>query len=145
MDENLNKVFEESEKKLGTKLLKINTAVKEALALTDLNIKEKSMVAPSIHHGFINTLFAERRVLSALEKLKEQKEQEYLEKYGKKDVPKFKTQMEIAKMEEMMKIDDRICEQKEIIRYLEEVCKIMSNYGFAIKNTVDLLKLEGSN
>jgi hypothetical protein len=134
-------LFTDAEVNLTKKLQKINESVKEALALTDLNIMEKALVAPSLHHGFINCLFAERAILTKLEKKKEQVKKEYLERYGQMDIPKYQIQGEIDKLDDMKKLEEAIDMQKEVIRYLEEVCKILSGFGFSIKNSVDLLKI----
>ena len=134
-------LFGEAEKCLSDRLKRYSDSVRNSLLLNDMNIHEKSLVSPAIHHGFVNCLFAEKRKLKRLEELIEEKEREYVEKFGKPDIPKFKTEQEAKMCSAVVKIKTAIEEQKEIIRYLEQICAIMSKFGFDIKNCVEMMKL----
>jgi len=134
-------LFNEAEAKLNVRLKKYSDSVRESLLLNDMNIHEKSLVAPAIHHGFVNCLFAEKRKLNQLSDLAEEKELEYIEKFGRPDIPRFKTEQEARMCSAVVRIKEAIEDQKEIIRYLETICSIMSKFGFDIKNCVEMMKL----
>jgi len=134
-------LFNEAESKLSVRLKHYSDSVRESLLLNDMNIHEKSMVSPAIHHGFVNCLFAEKRKLNQYQDLVEEKEQEYVEKFGKPDIPRFKTEQEAKMCSAVVKIKEAIEDQKEIIRYLENICAIMSKFGFDIKNCVEMMKM----
>lgn len=134
-------VFTMAEKALDARLLKYSEAAEDALRLDDMNLQEKSLVSSSLHHGFVNSLFAEKRNLSKLKKLKEQKEDEYIAKYGKPEVPRYRIADEMKTSADIVKIDKAIEIQQEIIQYLVEICSIMKSYGYSIKNAVEMSKL----
>ena len=134
-------IFNNAEKTLSPKLLKYSEAITESLKLNDMNISDKSMVAPSIHHGFINCLFSERRILTKLKEKKEEAEEIYISRYGQTGEPKYKTQNEVSKVDGIVKLEKAIKEQQEVVRYLEDICRIMSTFNFSIKNAVELMKL----
>jgi len=141
LPENVEQLFKEAETNLSKKIQKISDSVHEALTLSEFNIQEKAQVAPSLHHGFVNCLFSERNTLKKLKELKLVKEEEFISKYGKDNVPKYKTAQLIANNDEILKINMLIEEQNDAVKYLEEVCRIMSAFNFSIKNAVDLMKL----
>ena len=134
-------LFVESENHLSNKILKYNSAIKEALSLNDMNIQEKSMVASSLHHGFINCLFAERNILEELESKKDIIEEALLAKFGKENVPRYECKEMLSKNDDIKKLYLAIANQKKTILYLENVCEIVKNYSFNIKNATELLKL----
>jgi hypothetical protein len=134
-------VFTAAEAVLDKRLQKYSEAAEDALRLDDMNLQEKTLVAPSLHHGFVNALFAEKRNLKKLIDMKEQKEEDYLEKYGKPDVPRYRIADEMKTSTDIVKFDKAIEKQKEIIRYVEEICGIMKGFGYSIKNCVEMAKL----
>ena len=135
------KVFNDAEKVLDKRLLKYSEAAEDALRLDDMNLQEKSLVSSSLHHGFVNALFAEKRNLKKLKELKEQKEIEYVEKYGAPDIPRYRITDEMSKSDDILKLDKAIEKQKEIISYLEEICNIMKGFGYSVKHAVEMAKL----
>lgn len=137
----LQELFLEAEKHLSNKILKYNVAIKEALSLNDMNIQEKAMVASSLHHGFINCLFAERNILEELESKKDIIEEALLAKFGKENIPRYESKELLSKNEDIKKLYLAISNQKKIIMYLENVCDIVKTYSFNIKNATELLKL----
>lgn len=134
-------LFQEAEDKLHKKFKRYSESIKRSLSLNDMNIREKSLIAPTIHHGYINCLFAEQSYLRKLERALDLKRVEYKEKYGVTDVPRYKAE-DVIKNEKVIRVlNDNISLQKEIIKYLEDVCKVLSTFGFSVKNSVELMKL----
>jgi len=50
-------------------------------------------------------------------------------------------QQECLDSELIKRIDELIAEQKEMVNWMHEQCKIMSNFNFAVKNSVDMMKM----
>lgn len=139
--ESAQEMFRQAETNLDARIFKYSKSVEDSLRLNDFNLQEKAQVAPSLHHGYINCLYAERRNLEKLKRLREQTEEEFVAKYGKPDVPRYAIEAQISKSEDIVKLDNAIKKQKDVVQYLEEICKIMSGFNFNIKNAVEMAKL----
>lgn len=139
--DNTKELFDKALSNLDEKIQKYSKSAEEALSLNDMNLQEKAMVAPSLHHGFVNCLFSEKRNLQKLTKYRELEEKKFIEKFGNKNIPRYQTLESIKTDENIMKLDDAIEKQKELIKYLEEICRIMSNFNYNIRNAVDMAKL----
>lgn len=137
----VNDIFLQAEEHLNKKILKYNEAIKEALTLNDMNIQEKSLVASSLHHGFINCLFAEKEILEKLEDKKKTIEDTLIAKFGLQNVPKYESENTIKNKEEIKILSEAIKNQRKLIQYLTEICDIVKNYSYNIKNATELLKL----
>ncbi|MHA1483047.1 MAG: recombination mediator protein UvsY, partial [Candidatus Heimdallarchaeaceae archaeon] len=48
---------------------------------------------------------------------------------------------EVKQRKDLQKIRDTIELQKELINYLEDCCKVLSQFGYSVKNAVELMKL----
>jgi hypothetical protein len=134
-------LFEEAYNKLPDRLKKYSDAAQSDLLMNDLNLYEKALVSPAIHHGYINSLFTERRTLKQMQAKRDAAIEAYVAKYGKDDRQSFITRDKAEKSEVIKQQDRAIEDQREIIKYLEEVCKIMSSFNFSVKNAVDMQKM----
>jgi hypothetical protein len=142
LSDKTNKEMNKNRNKLSPRILKLHDAVAESLLLTEFNIQEKSLVSANIAHGWVTTLFAEESVLKKLEDKKEQLEAAYLQKYGKPDIPKYKIADEMEKNDQIKKLTIAIDEQTEVVRYLNEVVKIVKQGQWDIKNAISVMQLE---
>ena len=86
-------------------------------------------------------LFAERAYLTKLEKAFEKMVQDLQDEFGDEGKPRYLVDREIKKRKDLSKLKDNIELQKDLINYLEDACKILSNFGFSVKNSVELMKL----
>jgi competence CoiA-like predicted nuclease len=136
-----DQLFEEAEAGLPDRLKKYSDAVKESLRLNDMNIADKAMVAPSMHHGFVNCLFTEQKRMNDLKKLVEKKKEELEARYGDDKIARYKTHQMLQQDKKLVKMEEAIEEQKVVIAYLNTVLGIMSKFGFDVKNSVDLMKI----
>ena len=134
-------LFAEAYNGLSVRLQKYSESVRNALLLTDMNLSDKALVVPAIHHGFVDCLFSERRKLKTLEDYRDEKIEDHVEKYGKSGAKRYETRVMAEQSEVIKKMDKAIESQKEVIRYLEEVCRILSNFNFSVKNCVDMMKM----
>lgn len=135
-------LMNENRKHLSPKIMKLHDSITESLQLNDFNIQEKALASANIAHGWVTTLFAEQALLSKMEKKEEEFREEYLKKYGKPDIPKFRTEDEMEKSDAWKKIQNAIEDQKECVRYLNECIKIIKQQQWDIRNVTEILKLE---
>lgn len=139
-NQEFNELLTEAENEFSSKLKKYSDSVKDLLTLNDFNIQEKSMLSSVAHQGLVNCLFAERRKLKKIKKLKEEKIEQYIKNHGTNDLA-YKTKNEAYKQEEIQKLTTLEEEQNELVQYLEQTCDIVKAFGFTIKNAVELVKL----
>lgn len=129
---------------LDDKILKYHKNITMLLELNKFNIQEKALVAPGLSQSVLTSVFAEQRLLEKMEAAREKKKEELFGKLKKDNVPHFKTEMEINETATLKEFDKAIKTQKDLVRYLQESFKIVSNFGFAVKNSIDVIKLENS-
>ena len=128
--------------KLPKRLVELQNEVVQDLELNDINLHDKSMKCPGIKCKWTQIFFEEEQILKQLEEKLERDIEEYIEKHGKMGIPKFKSDAEARKSEAIQKIEKAIKQQKLVVRYLSDIVKIVNNFGYDIKNSTDILKLE---
>lgn len=127
---------------LPDKIHKLHKAMQESLALSQFNIKEKSLAVAGITQGWLTTLFAEKAVLDRLQKRKVQLENDYANTFGDKGKPRFAVKEEAKSSVDVMQVIAAIESQELVVRYLEESLKIIRTHSYNIGNAVDIIKLE---
>jgi len=127
---------------LPKRILEIQKEFVEDLKLNDFNIHEKSMECAGIKGKYLSILFEEDAYLTKLQNTEELLIEQYVEKYGARGVPKFKAENESRNDEDIAKIQKAIKNQKEVCRFIDGLYKIVSAFGFEIKNATEILKLE---
>ena len=63
IDSLTKELFEEAESGLHEKMARYSESAKRNLSLNDMNIREKALIASTLHHGYINSLYKEQRKL----------------------------------------------------------------------------------
>ena len=132
-------LFQTAEDALPEKMKVLSKSAMQLLRLSDLNIQEKSMVAPLLKQGFVNCMFAERRILTRMKDAKKKLEEEALSVNDGK--PRYQAHLEVSKGEKMQRVNEAIEAQTEVVRYVEELCKIFGGFGYDVKNSLELMKL----
>lgn len=127
---------------LPKRVIELEQELVKDLALNEVILKEKSLSVPGIRSKWNLCYNAEKSYLNKLEKLKDKLIEEYTKNHGEIGKPKFITDREAAATEQLQKLNDGINTQKEVIRFLDGVMEIMRNFGYDVKNCVDLVKLE---
>lgn len=133
-------LFRDARDGLSPRLRKYSESAQAEIILNDMNLYERSLITPAIHHGFVDCKFKERRNLERLEEGRENMINEYVEKYGKSGAKRYETKAMAENSEAIKQIDEAIKSQKEVIKYLEEICDIMSRQNFSVKNAVEMVK-----
>jgi hypothetical protein len=140
--EELALLFSKAEEELHPKMKSFSEGFRKVSSLNDMNILERSMASIAIQHGFVNSVYAEKRKLEKMEKsLEALKENILLDLNSKAGAVPYKNQIVVDQHERVKLIQDAIHVQREVIRYLEDCAKILSGFNYAIKNSVESLKL----
>ena len=126
----------------------------EDMKLTEENIHEKSMQRSGLAAKWARYSYEEERykkkMLESIEELKQTLFQKLFEK-KKEDIVNQKTiemqiKLEVEKLlkksTQYLKIKEELENQDDIIRFIMEAKQIISGFGFDIKNSIEVLKLE---
>jgi hypothetical protein len=127
---------------LPKRILDIQAEFTEDLKLNDFNIREKSLECPGIKGKYLSILFEEEAYLNKLEEAEEKLIEDYIEQHGNRGIPKFKAESEARMDKDIIKIQVAIRKQKEVVRFINELYRIVSAFGFEIKNATEILKME---
>jgi len=129
---------------INPKIEVYNKELIEDIKLSEMNIKQKSLETPALKAKWLRKFFAEQWHEKKLARAKEILTEEYIKNHGKMGVAKFRVQGEAEQSTEILAIDRELIQQRELLRYLDSVLKIMSSFGFDTKNVIDIMKLENS-
>ncbi len=126
----------------------------EDLTLNETNIHDKTMLRASLAAKWCRYEYEEKRykekITEKIDKLKNDIALEIFEKKKQAVVSKMITESMIKiETERVVKLDvryldlkDELADQDEIIRFIAEAKQIISQFGYDIKNALDVLKLE---
>lgn len=114
--------------------------------LTEFNLKEKSLLCSSIWAKWISYLFLEKenlqRILDAKTKIIKAKTNSNV----KDSILRLKSEEKISENDEKIKrLNEMYKQTQDCIDYIERSLNILSNFGFSIKNTTEVLKLQLSH
>jgi hypothetical protein len=138
----LEGLFENNKQFLTEKFIKIKDSIDHLMRIDDQNILELAKIAPYVHTNLIAVMYSEKNILIKLKKKKTLMEQEYLSKTGNSNLNKWQTEKVVNELADIKDINQKIENQEIIVSYLEDSVKVLSNFGFNIKNCVELYKLE---
>jgi hypothetical protein len=121
--------------------------VDKDLYLDETILAKESLTTPLKHNKYLKMVLRERL------KLKKLKTELYRVSLGRtnyyngNDPDPYEYVLKDREVKEYVKVDPDVVEaearvalQEEIVKYLEEVCKMFTVRGFAIKNAIDFLK-----
>lgn len=111
--------------------------------LTTVNLREKSLLLSSIRSKWLAYLYKEKENLDRIRTAK----RTILEKKTKNTVPtsvlKLKNETVVAENDEKIQKLNSLQKLTETnIEYLERCQNILADFGFYIKNTIEILKME---
>lgn len=121
-----------------------NKELNEDMKLTKMNITEKSLMVSSLRVKWLNYYFKEKE---NLQRIKTTKEKLLKSKLGNNNysnsVLKMKSEDVISNNDEQIKklnkLNDRV---KTNIDFLERALNILNDFGFTVRNCIELYKLE---
>lgn len=120
--------------------------LKQDTTLSIMNLREKSMMISSIRTKWIMYLFKERENLNRVKSKKKELLTLKLKESNSSassSMLKLKNQESLAENnEDIQKLNRLTLHCQEVIEFLEYVINVLNDFGFTVKNSVDLLKLE---
>lgn len=152
------KMFDRShvENILPERLEKYMREFEQDMKFDERNIHEKTLERSSIAAKWCRFGYEEERykkkILESIDGLKEQiaqklyekKKAEILAQTVKENMIKIEVEKIIKKSTQYLKIQEELKNQEDIIRFIMDARQIISQFGFDLKNAVDVLKLEGT-
>ena len=139
---------------LPSKLEEYMKEFEEDMKLNDGNIHEKTLLRSSIAAKWCRFGYEEERykkkILESLgelrekisQKLYEKKKTEIINQTMKDNMIKIEAEKLIKSTSQYQKISEDLKMQDEIIRFIMEAKQIISQFGFDLKNAIEILKLE---
>lgn len=125
---------------------KYYTELLEDLKLTDLNLHDKSLRYSGVRAKWLMYLSKEKENLKLIQKSKEELKNSILNKketLENKSILKQKNEsLLLVDNEQYIKLNSVIDMLKETIEFLTFSGEILKDFGYNIKNTIELIKLE---
>ena len=139
---------------LPIRLEKFMQEFEEDMKVTEVNIHDKTLLKPAIAAKWARYQYEEERykkkITESLDDLKKQIQDALFEK--KKNLIMNQTattaminievDKQLKKTSKYQEIKQQIDDQEELIRFITEARQIISQFGFDLKNSIDVLKLE---
>lgn len=138
-----NLVFEVKEISDNPDMNKYILELRDDLSLTQMNIKEKSLMVSAIRTKWLNYYFLEKDNLKRIKSKRESIIKSKLGTSANKSILPMKNTDSICQEDETIKKLDKMTERvRNNIDFLERAMNILNDFPFTIKNSIDLLKLE---
>ena len=125
----------------------LNQYIKELnddVKLSEYNLREKSMTCSSLWAKWLSYLFVEKENLQRISDTKQKILKKKMAQVKAQDsVLRMKSEEKLSENDENMKKLNLLREQTQSnIDFIERALGIFANFGFQIKNTTDVLKLQ---
>lgn len=139
---------------LPERLEKFMEEFEEDVKVTEVNIHDKTLLKPSIAAKWARYNYEEERykkkMLDELDELKQKLQEALFEKRKNSIMNQTATSAllnievdkQLKKTSKYLEIKQQLDEQDELIRFITEARQIISQFGFDLKNSIDVLKLE---
>lgn len=118
--------------------------LKDDVKLNEYNLREKSMLCSSIWAKWLSYLFLEKENLGRIAEAKKKTlAKKMLNNKSNDSILRLKSEEKIVENDEtMQKLAILSKQTQDNIDYIERALNILQNFGFQIKNTTDVLKLQ---
>lgn len=128
----------------------LNQYVKELqqdVKLNEYNLREKSLMCSSIWAKWISYLFLEKENLSRIAETKQKLLKKKMDSSKMQDsVLRMKSEDKLSENDENMKKLNAMTKlTQDNIDFIERSLNVLANFGFSIKNTTEVLKLNLSH
>ena len=139
---------------LPERLEKFMKEFEDDMKVTEINIHDKTLLKPSIAAKWARYAFEEDRykkqILEKIEELKkalqdalfEKKKAMLMNQTATTAILNIEVDKQLKKTSKYQEIKQQLDEQEELIRFIAEARQIISQFGFDLKNSIDVLKLE---
>ena len=120
-------------------------SIGKQIKVDDFNMKEVQMALPTNRHYWVGRLMFHKFELQRLKKMRKQASLKIIEKI-KEESPVSLTGRAMDDMinhhEAIRKIDDMYTENELLIEYLSKIENNFRDLGFAIKNMIEIVRME---
>lgn len=139
---------------LPERLEKFMQEFEEDMKVTEINIHDKTLLKPSIAAKWARYNYEEERykkkMTEELDELKKKLQEMIFEKRKNSIMNQTATSAmlnievdkQLKKTTQYQEIKQKLDDQDELIRFITEARQIISQFGFDLKNSIDVLKLE---
>lgn len=124
-------------------LEKYSKELEDDVKLDVYTLREKSLMSSSIWAKWLAYLYHEKENLSRITELKQKVlKKKFAQNKNNDSVLRLKAEDKIAENDEnVKKLNTLLKNTQDNIDYIERALVILSNFGFQIKNTTEILKL----
>lgn len=117
--------------------------LKEDLSLSIMNIREKSFLISTIRSKWLMYLFKEKECLKKINQKKKEILSDKFKNDNGKSLIKLKSEESIVQNSAIIqKLNKAIELYQDVINYIEYAMNILNDHGYAIKNAIEVIKLE---
>ena len=131
------------ELKSNKELTKYIAELTDDVKLDIYNLREKSLMSSSIWSKWLSYLYKEKENLSRIQDTKQKLlKKKMSENKAKDNILRLKAEEKILESDEtMQKLNTLTKITQDNIDYIEHALTILSNFGYSIKNVVEVMKL----
>jgi|TARA_Y100000758_G_scaffold94470_1_gene65148 hypothetical protein len=129
------------------KIEELEKSVETDLYIDETVLARESLSTPLKHNKYLKMLLRERLKLKKLRNELYKVSLGRTNYYNGSDPDPFEYVLKEREVKEYVRIDPAVVEwdakvtlQEEMVKYLEEICKMFEKRGFAIKNAIDFMK-----
>lgn len=154
IEDNENIILENKKENQKTVELKTNKVLNnyikelaEDVKLTEYNLREKSLMCSSIWAKWLSYLYLEKENLQRISEAKKKVLSKKMSDNKNNDsILRLKSEDKIVENDETMKKLAALSKQtQDSIDFVERALGILANFGFSIKNTTEVFKLQFSH
>lgn len=129
------------------KIEELEAEVTKDLYIDETVLAKESLATPTKHNKYLKILLRERLKLKKLQGELYKVSLGRTNFYNGSDPDPYEYVLKDREVKEYVRVDPavvtteaKVVLQQEMVNYLEEVCKMFTNRGFAIKNAIDFMK-----
>jgi len=129
------------------KIEDLEQSVEKDLYIDETVLARESLSTPLKHNKYLKMLLRERLKLKKLRNELYKVSLGRTNYYNGSDPDPFEYVLKEREVKEYVRVDPTVVEaeakvalQEEMVKYLEEICKMFEKRGFAIKNAIDFMK-----
>jgi len=129
------------------KIEELETSVEKDLYIDETILAKESLSTPVKHNKYLKMLLRERLKLKKLRNELYKVSLGRTNYYNGSDPDPFDYVLKDREVKDYVRIDPIVVEadtkvtlQEEMVKYLEEICKMFERRSFAIKNAIDFMK-----
>ncbi len=129
------------------KIEELEAEVTKDLYIDETVLAKESLATPTKHNKYLKILLRERLKLKKLQGELYKVSLGRTNYYNGSDPDPYEYVLKDREVKEYVRVDPtvvaieaKVTLQQEMVNYLEEVCKMFTNRGFAIKNAIDFMK-----